>query len=65
MNLAYPCEDATLREQATVHLLPPDAIVLYHWLIGNPEGTLDCEAPICRVESYRGLLKRFTCATES
>lgn len=49
INFAYPGKDTALREQATVHLLPTDAIVLHNWLVGYSEGTADRKAPICRI----------------
>lgn len=47
-----PCVDAALSEQATVHPLPPDSIMLNYWLVGNPESTSGGEAPVRGVESY-------------
>jgi hypothetical protein len=52
MDLAYPCEDTALGEQAAVHLLPADAIMLYNRLIGDSESTAGGKAPVCGVESY-------------
>jgi hypothetical protein len=52
IDLAYPCKDAALGEQAAVHLLPADAIMLYNRLIGNSEGTAGGKAPVCGVKSY-------------
>jgi hypothetical protein len=63
-NLIYPSEDAALGEQAPEHALPANAIILYDGLIGNTEGTASRKAPVCRIQSNRRLLKRFTCAAE-
>jgi hypothetical protein len=59
MMLPYPCEDTALSEQAAIHLLPTNAVMLDDWLIWYPEGTLCCKAPVRGVKSYRRLLKRF------
>jgi hypothetical protein len=63
-SLTYPSEDAALGEQPPVHALPANTVILNHGLIGDPEGTASRKAPVCRIQSNRGLLKRFTCATE-
>ena len=65
MRVASPGEDMALGEQATVHLLPADAVMLYDRLIGHSESAARSKAPVCGIESYRGLLERFACATES
>jgi hypothetical protein len=64
MTLPYPCEDPALSEQAVIHLLPTNAVMLNHWLIRNPESTPGHEAPVCGVKSYRRLLERFARAAE-
>jgi hypothetical protein len=52
MMLPYPCEDPALSEQAAVHLLPTDAVMLNNWLVWDPEGTSSHKAPVCGVKSY-------------
>lgn len=62
--LAYPCIDTALGEQATVHLLPANTIMLNYRLVGDSESTTSGKAPICWVKSYRWLLKRLACAAK-
>lgn len=38
--------------------------MLYNWLVGYSEGTTRSKAPVCGVETYRGLVKTFAGAAE-
>ncbi|KAH4048709.1 hypothetical protein HBI04_121900 [Parastagonospora nodorum] len=38
--------------------------MLHNRLIRNPKGTSNRKAPVCRIKTYRGLLKGFTRATQ-
>lgn len=64
MSIASPGKDAALGEQAPVHLLPAVAVMLHDGLVGYSKGAARGKAPICRVESYRGLLERGAGAAE-
>lgn len=60
----YPCVDTALGEQAAVHFLPANSIMLNYRLIGDPESTSGGKAPVRGVKSYRGLLESLACAAQ-
>jgi hypothetical protein len=45
----YPCEDAALGEQAPVHALPANAVILYNGLIGDSKSAARRKAPVCGI----------------
>lgn len=61
MSILTPREDTALSEQPTIHLLPPDTVMLDDWLIRYAESGAGDVAPVGGVEPYRWVLERFAC----
>lgn len=62
MRVASPGENAALGEQSAIHALPSDTVMLDDGLIRDTEGAASSEAPVCGIQAYRRLLKRFASA---